>query len=1016
MNNRERTGVLLEELMKGVNCSLCSGKTESISVSSVSADSREVRPGSLFVAIQGDSTDGHEFINNALSAGASAVLVNSGTGWSSSGEAFKDVAVISVDDTKEVLGIVASRFYDNPAGQMVMIGITGTNGKTTISYLMEHVLAESGIRVGVIGTVNYRYHDRDGFLVSYPASFTTPDPVALYGVLKEMHDAGVTHVLMEVSSHALEQKRVGPLTFALALFTNLSQDHLDYHHSMIDYFSAKSIMFREKMLPGSSVVVYEPDTRNRQKKIWTDKLLNLCDEIPLTAIRCGRTDDAQFKLGSSRIERSGTTFQCTDTNGVIHQVKSPLIGQFNIENLLVSIAALTELGLETDNICEYLAQADGAPGRMQRVSLPVRRKQRPVVLVDYAHTPDALENVLATVKALPHRTLFCVFGCGGDRDRGKRPLMGEIAARYSDIAIITDDNPRSEDPSQIRNDIIESEAIGRSHLKELDWLQHRKEDERGCLEIEDRAQAIGAAVHYGGSEDIVLIAGKGHEQYQITETGKSFFDDCLSAQESSLAWDAELVAAASNGIIIAQGAGQRFNNVSTDSRSIDEDDIFVALSGESFNGHDFLEKGIQRGAACLVVAEQREISTGDFACVKVADTLTALGQLAGWRRQALKLINNPVVVGITGSCGKTTVKEMTASIFTRYWPERPDEPSNRVLKTAGNFNNLIGLPLSLLPASVGHRGIILEMGMNQPGEIGKLTKIADPDIACITNVHGAHLEGLGTIENVARAKAELFSGSREGSVHVVNLDDDRIVAWSRKYPNHRQVTYGVSDRGIAQNPDIWATDMQPDSQGHMSFVLHIGNRQGNIKLQAAGLHNCANSCAAAAIAHSAGIDFHSIVEGLEGFTSTANRMESMRSSKGLNILNDTYNANPASMTSALETIKAVNSVTRLAILGDMLELGAEAARFHADIGCHVANSDIDFLGVFGELSENIANEAIKNGMKPDNVVIFDNKQRVVDWVASLLHTGQLHPDDWILVKASRGLALDTIVDQLVKIC
>jgi murE/murF fusion protein len=1016
MKNREHAGVLLEALMTDIDYTLCSGTAGSLLIHSVSADSRNIIPGSLFVAIQGGTTDGHDFIDKAVSAGARAVLVNSETWINRPIEVLEKIVVIGVDDTKEVLGTVASRFFGNPAERMKMIGITGTNGKTTISYLMEHVLSQSGLQVGVIGTVNYRFHDINGALVSYPASFTTPDPLALFGILKEMHDGGVTHVLMEVSSHALEQKRVGPLTFALAIFTNLSQDHLDYHRTMADYFAAKSLLFREKMVAGASVVFYQPDFQNRQKRVWTDKLASLCGELSLVTIQCGPSDDARFKLASSQIDRSGTSFHFIDPKGDMLQIQSPLIGHFNIENLLVSVAALTELGLEQASICKHLSHAKGAPGRMQRVSFPIKRKELPVVLVDYSHTPDALENALATLKTLPHRNLFCVFGCGGDRDRGKRPQMGEIAVRYSDVAIITDDNPRSEVPSKIRQDIIDSEAIGRGRMMKPDWLFHRKKDERGCVEIAGRSEAIGAAVHYGGAEDIVLIAGKGHEKYQITETGKSFFDDCLSVQEHSLGWDVELVSAASKGTIIVHGADQRFKNISTDSRSIGHDDIFVALSGESFNGHDYLEKGIRHGAACLVISEDRSVTGDDVACVKVDDTLTALGNLAGWRRQALKSFNNPVVVGITGSCGKTTVKEMTASIFTSYWPEKPDEPPNRVLKTTGNFNNLIGLPLSLLPASVGQKGIILEMGMNQPGEIGRLTQIADPDIACITNVHGAHLEGLGTIENVARAKAELFSGSREGSVHVVNLDDERIVAWSRKYPNHKQVTYGVSDRAVSQSPDIWATNMIPDSAGHMSFVLHIGKEQKTVKLQAPGLHNCANSCAAAAIAYSAGIDFGAIVDGLENFTSTANRMESMRSQKGLNILNDTYNANPASMTSALDTVKAINSVARVAILGDMLELGAEAVTLHTNIGRHVADSHIDFLGVFGTLAENIANGAIKHGMKPDKVVIFDDKQRIVDWVAELLHSGQLHPDDWILVKASRGLALDTIVDQLMQLC
>jgi len=1016
MNMSKQIAILLEDLLEDINCTICIGDPGAVMIRNISADSRHVVSGSLFIALEGETVDGHDYIDSAVENGAAAVMIRKKKDFNSPAYGQKNVVFVEVDDTQEVLGRVASRFFANPADHLTMIGVTGTNGKTTVTYLMEEVLRKSGIRVGVIGTVNYRFLDNDGIQVNYPANFTTPDPVVLFGVLREMSNAGVTHVLMEVSSHALDQRRVGPLSFALAIFTNLSQDHLDYHHTMLNYFDSKALLFREKMLPGSPVIIHEPEDSDDDKKIWTDRLLEICAERQLPVTRCGRTADADFKIISSQIDRSGTSFLCRVPGGSTCRISSPLIGHFNIENLLVSMAALLEIGVEQEAISKGLEHAAGAPGRMQRVDLPVKGKELPVVLVDYAHTPDALENVLATARELPHNNIYCVFGCGGDRDRSKRPLMGEIASRYADVAIVTDDNPRSEDPSQIRDHIIASKAIGRSNIKDQGWLLHRSNDERGCVEIADRIEAIRTAVHFGGTEDIVLIAGKGHEQYQITVTGKSFFDDCLVARDSALDWDTALVAAAANGTVIEQGMGRLLNKISTDSRTIGNGDIFIALSGESFNGHDFLDRAIQAQAACLVVSEQRRTGKGDYSSVKVDDTLTALGDLAGWRRQALKRLNDPVVVGITGSCGKTTVKEMTASIFSKQWPEQRDKPSNRVLKTVGNFNNLIGLPLSLLPAAAGLEGIVLEMGMNQRGEIERLTEIADPDIACITNVHSAHLEGLGSIENVARAKAELFAGSRTDCVHVVNLDDERIVAWSEKYPEQRKITYSVTEEGVRQNPDIWATEMSADSSGHMSFILHVGGRQAQVTLQAPGLHNCSNSCAAAAIAYSADLEFQAIVEGLENFTSTVNRMESMRTPGGLSILNDTYNANPASMASALDTIKSMHAGARVAILGDMLELGAEADQLHRDIGLHVSRSQIHFLGVYGSLAEHIARAAIDNGMEPGNVVIFYEKQRVVDWVAELLHTERLHQDDWILVKASRGLALDTVVDQLMKKC
>ncbi|MEE4167070.1 MAG: UDP-N-acetylmuramoyl-L-alanyl-D-glutamate--2,6-diaminopimelate ligase, partial [Desulfocapsaceae bacterium] len=548
MKTRKQTAILLEKLMGDTSFCLCSGTTSSIRIDSVCADSRKVVPGALFIAIAGGKDDGHDYITQAAAAGAAAVVINLEKKSDSAVGELKDCVVIAVNDTREVLGDIAAHFYGSPAERLTMIAVTGTNGKTTVSYLMEHVLAESGVRVGVIGTVSYRYYRDDGTLVSYPAPFTTPDPLVLHGVLEEMSGAGVTHVLMEVSSHALRQKRLGPIIFELAIFTNLSQDHLDYHHDMDDYFEAKCLLFREKMVTGGRVILCEPDAVNVQKKSWVEKLRFLCQELGLAVIRCGQSDDAQYRSAGLQMDKAGMSFTAVESDGAAYDVTSPLIGLFNSENLLAGVAALRALGLEPVDICRYLAGAHGAPGRMERVFLPVRNAKMPVVLVDYAHTPDALENVLATVADLPHRTLFCVFGCGGDRDRGKRPLMGEIAARYADVAIITDDNPRTEDPAGIRNDIIASEAIGRQRIRDLNWLAHRRQGERGCLEISGRSRAIAAAVFHGGTEDIVLIAGKGHETYQVTATGKSFFDDRLSAQEHSLAWDVELVAEATGGL------------------------------------------------------------------------------------------------------------------------------------------------------------------------------------------------------------------------------------------------------------------------------------------------------------------------------------------------------------------------------------------------------------------------------------------------------------------------------------
>lgn len=1012
--NRHAHGCLLHELLVNVAPYRHGESQKNLLITAITADSRTVESGSLFVALKGEKTDGHRYISQAIQRGAAAIIVDESSSHLDKYQSTR-LPIIGVQDTSETLGIVAAKFYENPAERLMMVGITGTNGKTTVSYLMEHVLLEAGFQTGVIGTVNYRYRAADGSMVELPAPFTTPDPVQLHATLREMLDNGVSHVIMEVSSHALKQRRLGRLEFSLAVFTNLSQDHLDYHKTMADYFEAKCMLFDHHLIDGAVVVVMESSSGDAEKQSWVNRLIEFCRSRDLRVIPCGTSSEARYTYIGSTLELSGMSVVFLDDSGTQRILRSPLVGQFNVENLLASLAALVTLGIETDMVCESLTDAPGAPGRLERVRIHNLSHSNPTVLVDYAHTPDALENVLKTARQLPHQTLFCVFGCGGDRDQGKRPLMGRVAAELADVAIVTDDNPRSENPAEIRSQIKRGAELTGKQARTKKWLRQRRVDQKGFVEIGERAEAIKEAVSSAGAEDIVLIAGKGHETYQITQSGRRFFDDRLAAQESSLIWNVDILAEACGGVIISRGSTPFFTSISTDSRTIKNGEVFVALSGENFDGHDYLQTAVENGARCLLISDKERGLEYEVACVVVEDTITALGDLAHWRRQAVRKMSDPLVVGITGSCGKTTVKEMTAAILSRNWPDQPDQPMGQVLKTVGNFNNLFGLPLSLLPVSPKHRGVVLELGMNMPGEIARLTEIADPDIACILNIHGVHLEGLGSIEGVAEAKEELFSTTSKDALHIINLDDERVVNCGMHH-TQKKVRYAATDRGLAQNPDIWAESIDVDDRGHLSFILHVKEQQSRLKIHAPGLHNSSNACAAAAIAYAGGIDFDIIIRGLEDFRSPANRMETLKSPLGLNILNDTYNANPASMASGLKTFVQLPAVKRLAILGDMLELGEASGELHEDLGRLAASLGIDFLGVTGDFSENIKDGALSGGFEAARIVVFDHKERVVDWVAELVHSDRLQSGDWVLVKASRGLALDTIVKQLLEIC
>jgi len=1007
----------LTAMLDGLDYTLAGGGSlDDAVIGSITDDSRKVGSGALFVAVRGTESDGHDFIGAAIAGGAVAVVVETLL-ETDEAEASENVVFIVVENTRAALSHLAAAFYFQPASELTMIGITGTNGKTTVSYLIEQALSEFGIRTGVIGTVEYRYADKSGNLVRQQASLTTPDPVTLHAKLREMADDGITHVIMEASSHALEQDRLGPIKYRVGIFTNLSQDHLDYHRTMEEYFAAKCLLFSNHMLPDGTAVVAE-QIEQESGGSPPLRVAELCRSLSLKTVVCGASAEADFRIMKSTGSLAGVSSTFADADGKAHEITSPLIGWFNITNLNIAFAALLVLGLDAGRSAELLGSAAGAPGRIERIKLADKPDGQPTVVVDYAHTPDALEKVLTALREIEHKTLYCLVGCGGNRDTAKRPLMGEIAARLADIVIVTDDNPREEDPAAIRKAVIRGVVGGGMRIRSAAWLAKRHPWEYGFVEIGDRRGAIDAAVNCAEPGDIVLIAGKGHENYQEINRHRRFFNDTLYAQQASLNWDLQTLAAAVGGAIVGGDPRATLGSVSTDSRTIGDNDIFVALKGERFDGHEFLDKALDNGAGCVIVSEPERLTRG-VCSVAVQDTLRALGDCARYRLDLVRRLrrneDGPLVVGLTGSCGKTTVKEMTASIFVRHWPDADKQPADRVLKTVGNFNNLIGLPLSLLPVSAHHRGLVLEMGMNCPGEIARLTQIGDPDICCITNVHRAHLEGLGTIEGVAAAKGEMFENSRADAVHIVNGDDDLVFALAEKF-DKKTITFAATAKGVTRDPEVWAGSIGADAAGNLSFTLHVGADSRTLTIEAPGLHNASNCCAAAAIAHAAGIDMDTIVQGLEDFRSTSNRMERLESPGGLKILNDSYNANPASMTSALRTLANLAASSRGAVLGDMLELGEAAADLHRGVGHAAAQADLGFLALVGEFAEQVRQGAVASGMDSKRIRIFADKNDIVDWIIADIQANKLEPGDWVLVKASRGLALDTVVEQIMNLC
>ncbi|WP_404459178.1 UDP-N-acetylmuramoyl-L-alanyl-D-glutamate--2,6-diaminopimelate ligase [Oceanobacillus kapialis] len=476
----------LDELLEEIPFYNVDVSIKDIVIASVDMDSRKVIPNSLFVCISGYTQDGHDYVEQAVANGASAIVAER--------PIKANVPVIVVSDTARVLAMLAVRFYGYPTKALPLIGVTGTNGKTTVTYLLETIFNKDHKKTGVIGTIQMKIGDD-----TFPVNNTTPDSLNLQRSFRHMLEHDVEQAIMEVSSHALDMGRVYGCDFDVAIFTNLSQDHLDYHKDIDDYLRAKSLLFAQL---GNTYAKHQPKFAVLNEDDPASTVLKRSTAQPVLTYSCKK--DADVMATDIKLDAGGTSFTLVTPIGSI-SINSKLIGMFNVYNMLAASTAAIAKQVPLATIKEALDSITGVNGRFE----PVDEKQNYAVIVDYAHTPDSLENVLQTIKEFAERKVYVVVGCGGDRDRTKRPLMAGIALQYADRAIFTSDNPRTEDPAKILDDMTKGLSVSKDNYEV----------------ISDRKEAIQFAVEQAEENDIILIAGKGHETYQQIGHVKHDFDD-----------------------------------------------------------------------------------------------------------------------------------------------------------------------------------------------------------------------------------------------------------------------------------------------------------------------------------------------------------------------------------------------------------------------------------------------------------------------------------------------------------
>lgn len=925
---------------------------DDVEVRAVRSDSRQVDRGDLFVAVRGRRSDGHGFLATVIERGAAAVVVETE-------QVPLAVPQLVVPDGARALGIAIAAQAGDPANRLSLIGITGTNGKTTTTYLVESILAAAGMRPGVIGTVNYRWNGR-----TVDAPYTTPTPEVLHEIFDRMVRDGVSHGVMEASSVALSMQRLAGLRYEVAAFSNLTQDHLDVHGSMDDYRAAKQLLFARHLAPGGTAVVNVDDAAG---------LTMAASAGAARVLRVSSSDrpelevdqrDAEIRVLAHRSTIDGIWARIRTPRGELEVSSRPLLGHYNVANIALAVGIGEALGLPHDAIARGVANLRGVPGRVERVENEAGLD----VLVDYAHTPDALDNVLHALRPLTRRRLICVFGCGGDRDPTKRPKMGAAVAALADLAIVTSDNPRTEDPRAIIDMILP--AVPAPFYVDV-----------------DRRTAIGAAIAEAVPGDVVVIAGKGHEDYQILGTTKIHFDDREEAARwlrLRPRWSADEVAAVVGGQVRGDA---RITRVSIDSRTAAPGDLYVAIRGERVDGHAYAAQALAAGAAAVMVEPGR--APEGAAAIEVADPRAALGVLAGSHRARWGAGDGRRLIAITGSSGKTTTKELTRAALAA---------AGAVHAAAGSLNNETGVPLTLLALREHHRFGVVEMGMRGAGQIEYLTRFTRPDVAAIVNAGTAHIELLGSTDAIAAAKAEIYRGLAEDGVAVVPADDERLLRLARaEAPGRRLVSFGE-----AAGADVRLAGYQPIGAAGADLNIEAVGHRRRFRLALIGHHAAVDATCALACALAAGIELDVAIAGLEHARPPAMRGEVVTLG-GRQVIVDCYNANPASMRAAVDTLAELRGSHRaIAVVGDMLELGDAAAAAHAELGARLGELDIPVVAL-GAWKSTVASAT----GDPAQAWTTDDPQ-----VAARQVLAQTEPGDWVLVKASRGMRLERVIAAL----
>jgi MurE/MurF fusion protein len=929
-------------------------KYQKIFFSGIAFNSSLVKKNFIFFAIKGNKFDGNNYIQDAIKKGAKIIVSEKKINIHN-----KSVIYLKSKNPRKLLAEISFKFIKKNVKKL--IAVTGTNGKSSVADFYYQILNLNKKRVASIGTIGVQSKNKKTEIGN-----TTLNPIELSNIINKLSFKKIDHIILEASSHGLKQNRLDGLFFDVGIFTNLSHDHLDYHKNFRNYLNSKLHLFKY-LLKNKGCIISDSTIPqfNEIKKISKKKKLKLETVF-------GKNADLELV---THIYNNEHQILRIKYKSQIFEIKLNLIGKIQIKNVLMAILASINSNLNIKSINKVISKLKPVEGRLEKIGI---LKNKSKVLLDYAHTPDALETVLINVKEqFPLSKISLVFGCGGDRDKSKRVKMGKIASKYAHKIFLTDDNPRSESPQRIRNEI-------KKGIKN-----------RNIQEVSDRKKAILKCINNLASGDIAIIAGKGHEKTQDYKGKKKYFSDrkeilkSILKKNRSLFKDLRLNIIQEKTKILSKNIN--FNKACINSKIIKKNDIFFAIKGKKNDGNKFVDQAFRKKAS-LALVNKISKKSNITRQIKINDSLKFLTASSKIFRENI----DTQIIAITGSCGKTTLKELLGS-------------SLKKLSTASispkSYNNKYGVPLSLFNLNQNHRYAVLELGMDKKGEIDYLSKIVQPDVSIITNINYAHAKNFKNLKQIALAKSEIINNTKDNGFIVLNADDNffilhkkialkknlKVLSFSIKSKNSNTKLISIKKTGKKFKANIKINNLNFDFIISNDFQNNIMNIMATLTVM--GIF----------------FDISKIPKNIFADFETPNGRGDISkiefNNKQINLVDESYNSNPLSLKSAILNYDKLESKKskKYLLLGDMLELGKHSKKLHKSMSTIINRTKIDKVFVKGSKVLSAFNSISKSKRGG----ILNNNLQIIDLIKN-----HLNNNDYLMVKASNATGLSKIVNNL----